>query len=81
MCIRDRYGIDSVMAPLALRQQAWQRLASDLDVAKLEAITQEIGLSEAIAVGTELLKGSVRGRVVVDVQRGLAAGSGPHAGQ
>ncbi|SDO72682.1 putative quinone oxidoreductase, YhdH/YhfP family [Rhodoferax sp. OV413] len=75
------YGIDSVMAPLALRQQAWQRLASDLDVAKLEAITQEIGLSEAIAVGTALLQGSVRGRVVVDVQRGLAAGSGLHAGR
>ncbi len=59
------YGIDSVMCPLPLRQQAWQRLAQDLDVAKLEAMAREIGLDEAVAVGAELLKGSVRGRVVV----------------
>lgn len=63
------YGIDSVMAPLLLRQQAWQRLASDLDPAKLEAMTREIGLHQAIATGAELLQGLVRGRVVVDVQR------------
>ena len=61
------YGIDSVMCPLPLRQQAWQRLAQDLDVAKLEAMTREIGLDEAVAVGAKLLKGSVRGRVVVKV--------------
>ena len=63
------YGIDSVMAPLKLRQEAWQRLSSDLDIAKLEAITREIGLSEALALATELLDGKVRGRVVVDVKR------------
>jgi len=63
------YGIDSVMAPLNLRLQAWQRLASDLDVSKLEAMTREIGLSQAIGVATELLQGKVRGRVVVDVTR------------
>ncbi|WP_394790660.1 MDR family oxidoreductase [Rhodoferax sp.] len=66
------YGIDSVMAPLPLRQQAWQRLARDLDIAKLETITREIGLADAIAVGTELLSGTVRGRVVVDMQRGYS---------
>ena len=63
------YGIDSVMAPLALRQQAWARLARDLDLAKLEAITAEIALSEALTVAGELLEGKVRGRVVVDVKR------------
>jgi acrylyl-CoA reductase (NADPH) len=63
------YGIDSVMAPLGVRQEAWQRLASDLDITKLNAMTREIGLSEVIAVGTELLEGKVRGRVVVDVNR------------
>ncbi len=61
------YGIDSVMAPLALRLQAWQRLARDLDVAKLEVMTREIGLAQAIDVATELLQGQVRGRVVADV--------------
>ncbi|MBC7681176.1 MAG: oxidoreductase [Ferruginibacter sp.] len=66
------YGIDSVMCPLPLRQQAWRRLAQDLDVARLEAMTRVIGLDEAVAVGAELLNGSVRGRVVVDVQRGYS---------
>ncbi len=63
------YGIDSVMAPLAVRQEAWARLESDLDLARLDAMTCEIGLSEAIEVGGELLAGKVRGRVVVDVSR------------
>lgn len=63
------YGIDSVMAPLPVRQEAWKRLAHDLDIAKLDAITREIGLGEAIAIAAELLEGKVRGRVVVDVRR------------
>ncbi|MEF8724083.1 oxidoreductase [Candidatus Accumulibacter phosphatis] len=63
------YGIDSVMAPLAIRQEAWERLGRDLEIAKLDAITREIPLSEAVAVGAELLEGKVRGRVVVDVSR------------
>ena len=63
------YGIDSVMAPLSLRQEAWARLARDLDLAKLEAITAEIALSEALSVAGDLLEGRVRGRVVVDVNR------------
>jgi len=63
------FGIDSVMAPLAVRQEAWQRLARDLDPAKLEAITHEIPLSGAIAVAGDLLDGKVRGRVVVDITR------------
>ena len=60
-------GIDSVMAPLAVRQEAWQRLGRDLDIARLNEITREIPLSEAIAVAGELLAGKVRGRVVVAV--------------
>ena len=63
------YGIDSVMAPLPVRREAWQRLEKDLDVAKLDAITHEIPLSGAIAVAGDLLEGKVRGRVVVDVTR------------
>ena len=62
------YGIDSVMAPLAVRQEAWARLARDLDVAKLEALTSEVGLAEAIAVGAQIIEGQVRGRVVVNVR-------------
>ena len=42
-------GIDSVMCPLPLRNEAWKRLESDLDRGKLEAMTREIGLSEVIA--------------------------------
>jgi acrylyl-CoA reductase (NADPH) len=63
------YGIDSVMAPLAVRQEAWERLSRDLDPAKLESITREIGLEDALTVGAELLEGKVRGRVVVNVNR------------
>lgn len=63
------YGIDSVMAPLAVRQEAWQRLARDLDISKLDVITREIGLSEVVAVAADLLEGKVRGRVVVNVLR------------
>ena len=49
------YGIDSVMVPRERRIQAWERLAADLDPQRLEAITREIGLSQAIAAATDLL--------------------------
>jgi acrylyl-CoA reductase (NADPH) len=62
-------GIDSVMCPLPRRLEAWERLARDLDVSKLDAMTRVIGLSEAIAMAPSLLAGQVRGRIVVDVQR------------
>jgi len=62
-------GVDSVMAPLALREQAWSRLARDLDPQRLEAMTTEIGLSEAIDHAQRLLSGQVRGRLVVDTSR------------
>ena len=63
------YGIDSVMAPLAVRLEAWERLGRDLDISKLDTFTREIGLAEAPVVAAELLEGKVRGRVVVDVKR------------
>lgn len=62
-------GIDSVMAPRELREQAWRRLASDLDLAKLGATVTEIGLDEVQTVTSRLLKGEVRGRTLVDVSR------------
>lgn len=62
-------GIDSVMCPRPERLEAWQRLASDLDASKLEMLSSEIGLSEAITVAGELLDGKVRGRVLVDISR------------
>lgn len=62
-------GIDSVMCPRDDRLEAWRRLGEDLDPAKLDMITSEIGLDEAIPTAQKLLDGNVRGRVVVDVNR------------
>ncbi|NBS63000.1 MAG: oxidoreductase [Betaproteobacteria bacterium] len=62
-------GIDSVMCPRALREAAWQRLASDLERSRLAAITRDIGLADAIDAAPEVLAGRVRGRLVVDVSR------------
>ena len=58
-------GVDSVMAPIARRQEAWARLARDLDPALLQSMTTEIGLGEAIAKAEALMQGKVRGRIVV----------------
>lgn len=58
-------GVDSVMAPLALRNQAWTRLARDLDASLLETITREITLSDAIDTAHALMAGKIRGRIVV----------------
>jgi acrylyl-CoA reductase (NADPH) len=60
-------GVDSVMAPLARRQQAWDRLARDLDPAKLEAMIEEVSLDQAQAKAQALMDGQVRGRVVVRI--------------
>jgi acrylyl-CoA reductase (NADPH) len=60
-------GIDSVMAPLAKRQQAWLRLARDLDPDLLETMVTEIGLEQAPAFAQALMQGKVRGRVVVKI--------------
>ena len=58
-------GIDSVMAPLTLREEAWRRLASDLDPRLLDLVARDVRLDDAIATARELLAGAVRGRVVV----------------
>jgi acrylyl-CoA reductase (NADPH) len=58
-------GVDSVMAPLALREQAWARLARDLDPALLETMIREIALGDAIGAAAALMEGRVTGRTVV----------------
>jgi acrylyl-CoA reductase (NADPH) len=60
-------GIDSVMAPLARREAAWQRLARDLEPKLLASMTEEIALSDAVARAAELMDGRVRGRLVVRI--------------
>ena len=60
-------GIDSVLAPLARRQQAWERLARDLDPVLLESITEEIALEQAVPRAADLMAGRVRGRLVVKI--------------
>ena len=60
-------GIDSVMQPYQNRLKAWERLASDLPMDKLEAMITPATLSDLPRLGVDILKGQVRGRVVVDV--------------
>ncbi len=60
-------GVDSVMAPRALREQAWARLASDLDPALLETMVEEVALDGAVAAAGRLMAGQVQGRVVVRI--------------
>jgi acrylyl-CoA reductase (NADPH) len=60
-------GIDSVMRPKPDRVEAWSRLARDLDLAKLDAMTTRAVLDDLPRLGPEILDGKVRGRVVVDV--------------
>ena len=61
-------GIDSVQCSPTLRNEAWRRLASDLDRGKLARLTREIGLSDVIPVAGTILEGRVRGRIVVKVR-------------
>ena len=60
-------GIDSVMQPYDNRLRAWERIAKDLPMDKLEAMVQPAVLSDLPALGKDILKGQVKGRVVVDV--------------
>jgi acrylyl-CoA reductase (NADPH) len=62
-------GINSVTRPIAERLVAWERLAEDLDMAKLDAISQHVGLGEVVASAEALIAGRIRGRLVVDVNR------------
>ena len=62
-------GINSVTQPRDKRVAAWNRLADELDLDLLPAMSREVGLSEALSVADDLLDGRVRGRIVVDVNR------------
>jgi acrylyl-CoA reductase (NADPH) len=63
------YGIDSVMLPKAPREEAWRRLGTDLPLDKLDSTVGEAGLSDLMALSSKILKGEIRGRVVVDVNK------------
>ena len=62
-------GINSVTQPYARRVEAWQRLATELDLNSLDLITQEIGLHDSLNAARDLLLGKVRGRLIVNVNR------------
>lgn len=61
-------GINSVSTPMPRRRMAWDRLASDLDLAKLHALTTHVKLDDVPRVAAEIVEGRVRGRVVVDIR-------------
>ncbi|MFZ3582695.1 acryloyl-CoA reductase [Loktanella sp. DJP18] len=60
-------GIDSVLQPYDNRLRAWARIATDLPLDRLDAMTTAATLSDLPQLGADILKGQVRGRVVVDV--------------
>ena len=62
-------GIDSVMAPFAVRQEAWTRLARDLDLTKLDQMSTNATLADLPRLGQDIIAGKVRGRVIVDVNK------------
>ena len=59
------YGIDSVMAPIAKRKIAWQRLASDLDLALLDELCFDLDFADLPQAAEDILAGKIRGRPVV----------------
>jgi len=63
------YGINSVTVPKAKRIAAYEQLSALVDTRTLDAISHEIGLGEAIQYADALMQGTVRGRVIVDVNR------------
>jgi acrylyl-CoA reductase (NADPH) len=63
------YGIDSVMLPKAPREEAWRRLGADLPLDKLDSTVSDAGLGDLMTLAPKILKGEVRGRVVVDVNK------------
>jgi acrylyl-CoA reductase (NADPH) len=64
----DLLGVDSVMVPKARREQAWSRLAQDLNVELLENMTTIISLSEVPEYAEKILKGEIRGRTVIELR-------------
>ncbi|TCV95242.1 acrylyl-CoA reductase (NADPH) [Biostraticola tofi] len=62
-------GIDSVMRPIVDRVEAWRRIEPLIDDPLLDSISREIGLGEVIVTAEALIKGHIRGRIIVDVNR------------
>jgi acrylyl-CoA reductase (NADPH) len=62
-------GIESVQCPMPRRAKAWERLGRDLDLKKLASGIETVGLEDVLKLGPQILKGQVKGRIVVDVQR------------
>ena len=62
-------GVNSVYVPLERRHKAWELLAKELDVAKLESMVEDIGLAQALDRAEDVLAGKIRGRLVVDVNK------------
>jgi len=60
-------GIDSVMQPYENRLRAWERVAKDLPMDKLEAMIVPAVMSDLPKLTTDILNGQVQGRVVVDM--------------
>jgi acrylyl-CoA reductase (NADPH) len=60
-------GVDSVMAPVPRRIEAWSRLATDVDREAIQQIARQVSLQEALECAPTILNGAIRGRVVVDV--------------
>ena len=61
-------GVDSVMAPMQIRERAWSRLSKDIDFEKLEAMIIDTSLDKIEKLAQDILEGQVRGRVVVNIQ-------------
>jgi len=60
-------GIDSVHCPMPRREEAWRRLVSDLDLKKLHSMTTSIPFDRVIETASSILRGEVRGRIVVNI--------------
>jgi len=62
-------GIDSVNAPRSVREKAWDRLATDMDLQKLASTISVVGLGDVFQVASQMLAGRIKGRTLVDVDR------------
>ena len=61
-------GVNSVTTPIPRRMEAWKRIATDLDLAKLHHLTTHVRLEDVPRIAADIVKGQVRGRVVVDIR-------------
>ena len=60
-------GVDSVWAPREKREEAWGRLSTDLDSAKLDSMTARARLDDVPSLANEILAGNIKGRMVIDL--------------